>query len=646
MTKKGKSKPILVPVDFSSHSESALLCAAELAETLGSELVILHVVHDPGEAPGYYSVKGRDKQMRRMEDVAAEMLEEFLHKLQKKHPGLAAMQHATTMLVVGLPVNRILESAEKIQARMIVMGSQGRTGLAHAMLGSKAEQVVRLASVPVMIVKDKKQKQSPETAPPAGRVTGLSHFRIRPGRSPAVITNIPREITMLSNFRLAVMDKSTPRLLLPALAALPHLRAPRHSPQSATAGEIDWLNMGMKLLGGLALFLFGMEQMADALKAVAGERMKIILAKLTTNRFMGAATGAFVTAIIQSSSVTTVLVVGFITAGLMSMAQSIGVIMGANIGTTITAQIVAFKVTKFALLMIAAGFGMLFFSKQEKIKQYGGMLMGLGLVFFGMSVMSDAMSPLRSYQPFLDLMTRMENPLIGILVAAGFTGPDPVVLGNHRYRHRHGYTGVYYPGGGYRTGLRRQHRHLCDRHAGVYRQTPRGRPGRCSACPVQRLWRAAVGRHHPPAGGAGDLVVSGPSGTVRHRQTRRRGTAADRQCPYRLQYRQYLYLYRLHQPVCATGGVAGSGQAGRRNYHHQPKYLDEELLETPSLALDRVRLEIGHMGDRINEMMERIMPAVAFGNAQALKDVARIDDEVDILHGHASPTWAISARRP
>ena len=160
MTQKGKSKPILVPVDFSANSESALLCAAELADKLGSELVILHVVHDPGEAPGYYSVKGRNKQMRRMEDVAAEMLDEFLHTLRKKHPGQAAIQHATTMLVVGLPVNRILESAEKTQARMIIMGSQGRTGLAHAMLGSKSEQVVRLSSVPVLIVKYKKPEKS------------------------------------------------------------------------------------------------------------------------------------------------------------------------------------------------------------------------------------------------------------------------------------------------------------------------------------------------------------------------------------------------------------------------------------------------------------------------------------------------------
>ena len=160
MTKKDDSKPILVPVDFSVHAETAMVFAAELAEKLESKLVILHVVHDPGNAPGYYSVKGRGKQLRRMEDVAAEMLAEFLEKMQKNNPGLTALGHATTMLVVGLPVNRIMEAAEKVNARMIVMASQGRTGLAHALLGSKAEQVVRLAPVPVMIVKGGKKHKS------------------------------------------------------------------------------------------------------------------------------------------------------------------------------------------------------------------------------------------------------------------------------------------------------------------------------------------------------------------------------------------------------------------------------------------------------------------------------------------------------
>ena len=160
MTAKEKNRPILVPVDFSSHSESALVCAAELAEKLGNELIILHVVHDPGEAPGYYSVKGRNKQLRRMEDVAREMLDDYFQKMQKKHPGLSALKDATTMLVVGLPVNRILESVEKVDARMIIMASQGRTGLAHVLLGSKAEQVVRLAPVPVMIIKNGKKQKS------------------------------------------------------------------------------------------------------------------------------------------------------------------------------------------------------------------------------------------------------------------------------------------------------------------------------------------------------------------------------------------------------------------------------------------------------------------------------------------------------
>jgi nucleotide-binding universal stress UspA family protein len=160
MTSKHKDGPILVPVDFSPHSETALVCAAELANTLGSKLVILHVVHDPGEAPGYYSVKGREKQMRRMEDVASEMLEDYLDRMLKNHTGMPALKKATTMLVVGLPVNRILESAKKINARMIIMASQGRTGLAHAMLGSKAEQVVRLAPIPVMIVKNGKKPKS------------------------------------------------------------------------------------------------------------------------------------------------------------------------------------------------------------------------------------------------------------------------------------------------------------------------------------------------------------------------------------------------------------------------------------------------------------------------------------------------------
>lgn len=190
---------------------------------------------------------------------------------------------------------------------------------------------------------------------------------------------------------------------------------------NTTSHGLDWFTMVMWLTGGLALFLYGMEQLIKGLMVVAGEQMKTLLAKLTTNRVMGAITGAGVTAVIQSSSVTSVLTVGFVSAGLMTVGQAAGVIMGANLGTTITAQVIAFKVTNFALLMVSVGFAIQFFAKYNKKIALGRVIMGLGLIFFGMNVMSEGMAPLRDFQPFLDLMQQMQNPLFGILVGLFFT---------------------------------------------------------------------------------------------------------------------------------------------------------------------------------------------------------------------------------
>jgi len=439
---------------------------------------------------------------------------------------------------------------------------------------------------------------------------------------------------MYSIFRLACLDKSLPRFLLPALATLAVLAVTPAYAAADTGGDINWWNMAMTLFGGLALFLFGMEQMADALKAVAGERMKIILAKLTTNRFMGAATGAFVTAIIQSSSVTTVLVVGFITAGLMSMSQSIGVIMGANIGTTITAQIVAFKVTKAALLMVAVGFSMLFFSKQEKIKQYGGMLMGLGLVFFGMSVMSEAMKPLRSYQPFLDLMTSMENPLIGILVAAAFTGliqsssattAIVIVMASQGFITLQAgialafganigtcVTAMLAAIGKPREAVRAALVHVMFNVFGVLVWI--------GLIPQLAEFVTMFSPAHPELSGTDRLAAETP------RQIANAHTVFNIMntiifIGFTSQFARLVEKLVPDKPV-------------EEKIIAQPKYLDEELLETPSLALDRARLEIGHMGDRVKVMLEGIMNAIISGDRTMLKDIAKIDDEVDILHGH------------
>ncbi len=185
--------------------------------------------------------------------------------------------------------------------------------------------------------------------------------------------------------------------------------------------ELDPLTMTIQLFGGLALFLYGMDKMTDGLKAAAGQQMNMLLAKLTGNRVLGAITGAIVTAVIQSSSVTTVLVVGFVSAGLMTLVQSVGVIFGANVGTTMTAQIVAFNTTALAYPLIAIGFFLTFFIKAGVARHYGAMLMGLGLVFYGMAVMGAAMSPLRTHEGFAELLQTLQNPFLGMLAGALFT---------------------------------------------------------------------------------------------------------------------------------------------------------------------------------------------------------------------------------
>jgi nucleotide-binding universal stress UspA family protein len=157
MAEKKSKRPFLVPVDFSSHSEAALLQACQWAECMKAPIIALHVVHDPSEMPGYYQKIAKKKQLVRLEDVAMEMLDDFLGALVKSHPDVKALKKVETMLVTGLPVTRIVQVAEKIKASMVVMGSQGRTGLEHMLLGSKAEQVVRLCPVPVTIVKSKEQ---------------------------------------------------------------------------------------------------------------------------------------------------------------------------------------------------------------------------------------------------------------------------------------------------------------------------------------------------------------------------------------------------------------------------------------------------------------------------------------------------------
>ena len=189
----------------------------------------------------------------------------------------------------------------------------------------------------------------------------------------------------------------------------------------SSSSSIHWNFLIMGLLGGLSLFLYGIAKMSEGMKKTAGDRMRNILAALTSNRVVGMTVGAFVTMIIQSSSATTVMLVSFVQAELMTYVSAISIILGANIGTTITAQLVAFKLTDYALLMITIGFVMTMFNNNNTIKHIGEAILGFGILFFGMKLMSDSMKPLRSFQPFIDIMRDLENPITGILIGAIFT---------------------------------------------------------------------------------------------------------------------------------------------------------------------------------------------------------------------------------
>ncbi|MEN8229738.1 MAG: Na/Pi symporter [Bacteroidota bacterium] len=190
----------------------------------------------------------------------------------------------------------------------------------------------------------------------------------------------------------------------------------------ARANRKNWVYMLIiGLFGGLGLFLFGMHTMSEGMQQSAGERMRSILENVTRNRVVGAGVGTLVTTIIQSSSATSVMLVSFVNANLLQFRQTIPVLLGAAIGTTITAQMIAFKITEYSLLLVATGFFMQAFSKREQIKSVGYSLFGFGVLFFGMHIMSDAMSPIREWTPFIELLLKLENPLVGILVGAVFT---------------------------------------------------------------------------------------------------------------------------------------------------------------------------------------------------------------------------------
>jgi phosphate:Na+ symporter len=397
--------------------------------------------------------------------------------------------------------------------------------------------------------------------------------------------------------------------------------------------SLDFVAMSMGLFGGLAIFLFGMDQMTSTLKAVAGDGMKRVLARLTKNRFKAVFAGAFVTAVIQSSSVTTVLVVGFVSAGLMSVRQSIGMIMGAEIGTTVTAQIIAFKVTSYALIAVAGGFALQLFSRKEWLRQYGLIIFGLGLIFFGMLIMGDAMKPLRSYEPFIELMRSMDNPLLAILISALFTAlvqsssattAIVITLANSGFISLEAGIALVFGAnigtcatallaciGKPREALQAALVHLTFNVAGV-----------CLWFGfIDQLaeWVTLISPTHSEAGDASQRLMAETPRQIANAHT-------------------IFNVANTFVFIWFTGPLAAFVQRiapllpEEEPERIRVKYLDDNLLDTPALAFDRVLLELGRTGEKALEMIRRAPHAVISGDADELDALEKMDDEVDVLH--------------
>ena len=401
--------------------------------------------------------------------------------------------------------------------------------------------------------------------------------------------------------------------------------------QAADAASIDGFKLVMGLFGGLALFLFGIDQMSVGLKAVAGERMATMLGTMTKNRFIGAITGAFVTAILNSSSVTTVLVVGFITAGIMTLSQSIGVIMGANIGSTMTAQIVAFNVTQFAMLPIAIGFGMISFGKTEQMKHGGAMLFGLGLLFGGMGVMSDAMYPLRTYPPFLELMTKLENPILGILVGAVFTGLVQSSAAT---------TGI---------AIVMASEGLMSLPAGISLALG-ANIGTCVTAVLAALGKPVAARQAAAAhilfNVIGVLIWLPFIDQLAQLATMASPVHAELSGTARMAVevpRQIANAHTIFNVANTLLFISFTGVLARlvqrlipeRELVSKeiitPKFLSEGLLETPTLALDAARMEGQRLGDIASDMVHKLGPALVNRDMQKLDELEKMDDQVDVL---------------
>ncbi len=402
--------------------------------------------------------------------------------------------------------------------------------------------------------------------------------------------------------------------------------------QGASAPDgIDWLTLSMLLLGGLAFFLFGLEHMSTSLRAVAGERLKDMLRRLTSRRFSGLLTGFGVTALTQSSSVTTVLLVGFVGAGLMQLSQTVAVIMGSNVGTTITAQIIAFRISHYALLLIALGYLLSLLARRRSLKLWFSAVAGLGMIFYGMELMSSAMLPLRSHPPFISSMLSLEHPLAGVAVGLLFTALIQsssatiallIALGSQGLVSLPTAIAIAF---GAEVGTC-----VTALIAGLGRSTEARR-----VAVVHILFNVLTVAISLPFIGAlarlAGLISPPPPGLA---PLDAMAAVLPRQIANSLTIFNIFWALLL---LPATGAFAAMARRLVREPRQDPdprapQFLSDEFLATPPAALEMVRRELGRQGTGVGVMLTRSVDDVLLGSNQQLAELKLADHDADRLH--------------
>ena len=373
------------------------------------------------------------------------------------------------------------------------------------------------------------------------------------------------------------------------------------------------------LFGGLALFLYGVGKMSDSLQAAAGDRIRQLLSRFTTHPVAGVVTGAVVTALIQSSSLTTVLIVGFVSAGLVTLRQAASVIMGANLGTTITIHIAAFKITDSAWLLIGAGFLLMAISRRDVIRQLGSVTLGLGLLFLALNQMSLATYPLRDDPNFVQWMKQVEFPPLGILLGAVFTAA---------VQSSSATSGLVIA--------------LVDENAmrlpAAVAIILGANLGTCITALLASWGRQPVARQaamiHVLFNVFGVLfwVLLLPQLTwaVEHL-----ATSAPRQVAVAHTLFNGVSTLLLLGFIGPLTHLAERLVPERRHEvlaERVPRFLDRELVDNPTLGLDRARMELGHIGGLISDQMSEAKSEVIEGRWQSLEVLAARDEDVDELY--------------